>query len=149
VYRPCYGYDTNLYVPSHRYGLNPPKKRIPECRARLLPYHIRVGLNFKLIYMNMNRKVKAKCGGAVSGHVTNAYGGSRSITPLILNIDARWGEWSLPVPVTLLPVPSEREDGCAPEPIWTLRRTEISLAAARNRSTIPRLSSPWPSHYTD
>jgi len=149
VYRPCCGYDTDLYVPSHRYGLNPPK-RIPECRARLLPYHIRVGLNFKqLIYMNMNRKVKAKWGGAVSRHVTNAYGGSRSITPLIPNIDARRGEWSLPAPVTLLQVPSEREDGCAPEPVWTLTRTERSLAAARNRSTIPRLSSPWPSHYPD
>jgi hypothetical protein len=33
------------------------------------------------------------------------------ITPLILNIDARWGEWSLPAPVNLLPVPNEREAG--------------------------------------
>jgi hypothetical protein len=148
VYRPCCGYDTDLYVPSHRYGLNTPKKRIPECRARLLPYHIRVGLNFQqLIYMN--RKVKTKQGGAVSGHVKNAYGGRRSITPPILNIDARWGKWSLPAPVTLLPVPSEREAGWAPEPVWTLTRTERSLAAARNRSTIPTLSNPWSSHNTD
>jgi len=122
VYRPCCGYDTDLYVPSHRYGLNPPKKRIPEYRARLLPYHIRVGLTFKqLIYMNMKRKVKAKWGGAVSGHVTKAYGGSRSITPLILNIDVRWGEWSLPAPVTLLPVPSAEKMGAPQSQFGHLR----------------------------
>ena len=34
-------------------------------------------------------------------------------------------------------------------PIWTFWRTEIPLVPARNRTTIPRTSSPWPSHYTD
>jgi len=34
-------------------------------------------------------------------------------------------------------------------PIWIFWRTEIPLVPARNRTTIPRTSSPWPSHYTD
>ena len=44
---------------------------------------------------------------------------------------------------------SNRRLGGPQGPIWKIWRTEIRLVHARNRTTIPRTSSPWPSHYTD
>ena len=38
--------------------------------------------------------------------------------------------------------------GLAPEKLWTLYRRQKSLAPTENRITIPRLTSPQPSHYT-
>lgn len=37
----------------------------------------------------------------------------------------------------------------SPEPVWTLRRRDVSPAPPANRTTSPRLFSPWALHYTD
>ena len=44
------------------------------------------------------------------------------------------------------PVPLEVDDGA--ESVYTLCVGEESLASARNRTKIPRASSPWPSHHS-
>jgi hypothetical protein len=40
------------------------------------------------------------------------------------------------------PVPIVQEAGCAPEPVWTQRLEEKSLASAGDRTPIARLSTP-------
>jgi len=52
-------------------------------------------------------------------------------------------------PANRSPKPLESETGWAPEPIWTYWKILKSVAPARNRTMIPRPSSPSPSHYTD
>jgi hypothetical protein len=42
------------------------------------------------------------------------------------------------------PVPIVQEAGWAPEPVWTQRLEEKSLAPAGDRTSIARSSSPWP-----
>ena len=63
-------------------------------------------------------------------HAMKAYGGSRGIAPLILNLDTR-REWFSSHPSTSrTPGPNEYEDGWAPEPIWTFWKRDKSVASA-------------------
>jgi hypothetical protein len=58
------------------------------------------------------------------------------------------GEWSVSRPGRDLPsgkgrpVPIGKDAGWAPEPVWTQRLEEKSLACARDRTSISRSSSP-------
>jgi hypothetical protein len=66
-----------------------------------------------------------------------ALGGRGNITPLILDLGTRWGEWSGSRPGRALPtakgspVPIGQEAGWAPEPVWTRRLEEKSFAPRR------------------
>ena len=51
-------------------------------------------------------------------------------------------------PVKEAPLPIQLKTGWAPNPVWTIWTTEKSTALTGNRM-IPRLTSLWPSHYTD
>jgi len=47
------------------------------------------------------------------------------------------------------PLAIEYEVGWAPNLIWTLQRRDISLTPTEHQTTIPQLSGPQPSHYTN
>lgn len=81
-------------------------------------------------------------------------GESRVTSPLILNLSTTWGEWSAAHPARFIPGKSspsstEQASGWDPVPDWTLWWTEHSLVSAGWWATIPWLSSPWRSRYTD
>jgi hypothetical protein len=78
----------------------------------------------------------SKKGKAVSQHTYGGAGGEEVQLLLIHDLGIRWGEWSVPRPGRALPtgkrppVPTGQETGWAPEPVWTQRREEKSLASA-------------------
>jgi len=80
--------------------------------------------------------------------------GSRFITPFILNLGLDGGEWLASRSVHLTPRQTALGNrrmgaGWEPEPVFTLRGKEISLAPNGNRTTIPRLCNVLTSLHTD
>ena len=82
----------------------------------------------------------------------NAYRRRQGVTPLILNLSARWRwvvnftPWTF-YPGKRTPVPTEKEAGWATVPVWTFGRKEKYLAPTGIRK--PCLPGPWRSHYTE
>jgi len=63
-------------------------------------------------------------------------------------------EWSAACPTTFplqkeLLAPTTQEAPCSPELVRMLFGRKTSFATARNRTTIPQVSSLWSCHYTD
>lgn len=88
-------------------------------------------------------------------HDMKSYGGLEFVTPLILKFGTKWER------AVLLPTPRllhnrgnsprypliRRKDGFQSQ-IWPLRRLKFCFPC-HGRTTIPRLSSPLPSHFTN
>lgn len=74
--------------------------------------------------------------------------------PVILNHGTRTGSTVNFMPWPLTPgekslVFTEQEVWWTPEPVWMFWRREKSLNPARSHTTVPHLSRPQPSHYTN
>jgi len=88
-------------------------------------------------------------------HATEACGRVEEQAPGSFNLGIKW-RWAvsyifcpLHIQSEQPVVPTEWEAVWDPEPAWKLCRRDKSLAYAGKRTTIPRTSSPHPSHYTD